>query len=92
MDIRREVGENIRLIREAAGLSQEELAVRMGVDQGYVSSLEAGRRNPTILTIWHAAMALRTQPANLFEPPKSAPPKRKRTPRVASGSRAKTRY
>ena len=68
MDIRRVVGENVRRHREAAGLSQEELAARMGVDQGYVSSLEAGRRNPTIVTMWHAALALEVQPAVLFEP------------------------
>jgi transcriptional regulator with XRE-family HTH domain len=68
MDIRRVVGENVRRHREAAGLSQEELAARMGVDQGYVSSLEAGRRNPTILTMWHVAVALEVQPASLFEP------------------------
>jgi transcriptional regulator with XRE-family HTH domain len=58
MDIRRVVGENVRRCREAAGLSQEELAARMGVEQGYVSRLEAGTRNPTIVTIWHAAQSL----------------------------------
>jgi transcriptional regulator with XRE-family HTH domain len=42
MDIRRVVGKNIR----RAG---------MGVEQGYVSRLEAGERNPTIVTIWDAA-------------------------------------
>ena len=62
------VGENVRRYRVAADLSQEELAARMGVDQGYVSSLEAGRRNPTIVTMWHAAVALGVQPAMLFEP------------------------
>jgi len=38
----------------------------MDVDQGYVSSLEAGRRNPTILTIWHASVALGVLPDALF--------------------------
>ena len=62
--------------RVAAGLSQEELAARMGVEQGYVSRLEAGTRNPTIVTIWHAAQSLGVRPAVLFEEtvymPKSA--------------------
>ncbi len=66
MDIRRTVGENIRRFRAAAGMSQEELAVRMGVDQGYISSLEAGRRNPTVLTLWHAAIALGVMPEHLL--------------------------
>jgi Helix-turn-helix len=36
------------------------------VEQGYVSRLEAGKRNPTIVTIWHAAEALGVRPAALF--------------------------
>ncbi len=66
MDIRRMVGRNIRTARIAAGISQEELAARMAVDQGYVSSLEAGKRNPTILTIWHVSEALGVSPDVLF--------------------------
>jgi len=30
----------------------------MGVDRAYVSGLELGERNPTILTLWHTAKAL----------------------------------
>jgi transcriptional regulator with XRE-family HTH domain len=66
LDIRRLVGSNVRKCREASGLSQEELAARMGVDQGYVSRLEAGERNPTIVTVWHAAEALGVHPSALF--------------------------
>jgi len=39
-DVRRMVGRNVRRLRTAAGLSQAELAERMGVDRGYVSGLE----------------------------------------------------
>lgn len=60
------VGRNIRAVRIAAGISQEELAARMAVDQGYVGSLEAGKRNPTILTVWHASVALGVLPDVLF--------------------------
>jgi transcriptional regulator with XRE-family HTH domain len=67
MDVRRQLGQNVKRFRIAAGLSQDELAQRMGVDQGYVSSLEAGRRNPTVLTVWHAAIALGTSPSRLLE-------------------------
>ena len=67
MDIRRVLGENVKYYRVAAGLSQEELAARMGVDQGYVSSLEIGKRNPTVVTLWHAAIALNVAPAMLLD-------------------------
>jgi transcriptional regulator with XRE-family HTH domain len=57
-DVRRMVGRNVRRLRIAAGLSQAGLAERMGVDRAYVSGLELGQRNPTVLTLWHIAKAL----------------------------------
>ncbi|MBI3699187.1 MAG: helix-turn-helix transcriptional regulator [Afipia sp.] len=69
MDIRRLIGENIRVRRVAARLSQEALAARVGVEQSYLSGLEAGRRNPTAVTLWHVAVALRIKPGTLFEAP-----------------------
>jgi transcriptional regulator with XRE-family HTH domain len=57
-DVRRLVGLNIRRLRLAAGLTQAELSERMGVDRAYVSGLEKGERNPTIITLWHVAKAL----------------------------------
>jgi transcriptional regulator with XRE-family HTH domain len=57
-DVRRLVGRNVRRLRIAAGLSQAELAERMGVDRAYVSGLELGQRNPTIVTLWHTGKAL----------------------------------
>jgi transcriptional regulator with XRE-family HTH domain len=67
MDLRRVVGLNVRRRRLAEALSQEELASRMGVEQFYVSGLEAGRRNPTLTMIGRAATALGVQPAKLFD-------------------------
>ena len=60
MDIRYTLGQNVKSLRNAAGLSQEALAVLVDVDQGYISRLEAGEKNPTILTIWHISQALGT--------------------------------
>lgn len=67
MDIRQTVGKNIKALRKAAGMSQEEFAARVDVDQAYISRLEAGEKNPTILTLWHAAQALKCQTQELFE-------------------------
>ncbi len=41
----------------------------MGVEQGYLSGLEAGRRNPTVVTLWHAAVALGIRPSLLLDVP-----------------------
>jgi transcriptional regulator with XRE-family HTH domain len=57
-DVRRMVGHNVRRLRIAAGISQAKLAERLGVDRAYVSGLELGTRNPTIVTLWHVAKAL----------------------------------
>ena len=67
MDIRQIVGRNVRRYRLAARLSQEELAARMHFEQGYVSGLEAGRRNPTIVTLALAADALGIKPSMLLD-------------------------
>jgi transcriptional regulator with XRE-family HTH domain len=70
-DVRRMVGRNVRKLRIGAGLSQAELAERMGVDRAYVSGLELGQRNPTILTLWHLGKALGVKLRSFLEEEKS---------------------
>lgn len=68
MDVRRVVGANVKRFRLAAGMSQEELALRVEIiDQGYVSGLERGKRNPTAISLWLIADALRIDPGRLFD-------------------------
>ena len=69
-DVRRMVGDNVRRLRLVAGLSQAELANRMGVDRAYVSGLEQGQRNPTIISLWHVAKALGVPMRSFFDEPK----------------------
>jgi transcriptional regulator with XRE-family HTH domain len=57
-DVRLMAGQNVRRLRIAAGLTQTELAAKMGVDRAYISGLELGQRNPTVVTLWHIAQAL----------------------------------
>ena len=58
MDMRKLVGENVKMARIAKGMTQEELAEKSGFSQRYISGLESGRRNPTIVTIYEIAQAL----------------------------------
>lgn len=58
MDMRKLVGANVRDARVAAGLTQEELSERSGFSQQYISDLERGRRNPTIVSIYEIGLAL----------------------------------
>jgi len=53
-----EVGEQVRDAREAAGLSQRELAARMGTSQAAVARLEAGGTGATLTTLQKVAAAM----------------------------------
>ncbi len=65
-DIRRLVGTNVARLRLRQGLSQEELCERGGFQQAYLSGLEQGRRNPTILTLHQLARVLGVEMSAFF--------------------------
>ena len=58
MDMRKLVGRNVKRIRQEKGLTQEQLADLSGFSQQYISGLEQGRRNPTVVSLYELAMAL----------------------------------
>ena len=58
MDMRKLVGRNFGRLRREKGFTQERFAELSGFTQQYVSGLERGRRNPTIVTLYHLAQAL----------------------------------
>lgn len=65
MDMRRLVGLNFAKLRKDKGFTQERFAEASGFTQQYVSDLERGRRNPTVVTLFHLASALGVMPADL---------------------------
>lgn len=68
MDMRALVGRNVRHIRQNKGLTQEAFAERSGFSQQYVSDLERGRRNPTVVTLFELATALGVSHVDLVRP------------------------
>lgn len=58
MDMRKLVGGNVKAARISAKMTQEELAERSGFSQQYISGLEQGKRNPTIVSIYELGQAL----------------------------------
>ena len=48
MEIREQVGRNVRRYRLEKDWSQEELAFESGIHQTYLSGIENGTRNPTV--------------------------------------------
>lgn len=68
MDMRVLVGQNVRRLRVGLTMSQEQLAEAAGLSQQYISGLERGQRNPTIVTLWELSRPLKVQPADLLTP------------------------
>ena len=68
MDMRKLVGENTARIRKEKGLTQEALAEKSGLSQQYISGLENGQRNPTIVTLYELSSALGVSHLELLTP------------------------
>jgi transcriptional regulator with XRE-family HTH domain len=68
MDMRKLVGKNVKRIREKKGLTQERLAEISGFSQQYISGVEQGRRNPTIITLYELAASLGVSHLELVRP------------------------
>lgn len=60
------VGNNIRTYRINAGMTQEELALKSGLSQGYINQLENGKRNYTQKSLELVAIALSVPMIDLF--------------------------
>lgn len=67
MDVRKRLGINVRRLREASGRSQEAFADDAGIHRTYVSDVERGTRNPTILVVAKLAKALNVTPGTLLD-------------------------
>ena len=59
-------GLNVRRIRESEDLTQEKLAEKSSLDQTYISGIERGVRNPSVLTIVRLAKGLDVSASELF--------------------------
>jgi transcriptional regulator with XRE-family HTH domain len=67
MDLRHVLGLNVRRIRTAAGLSQEDLAHSAAIHVTYLSGIENGKRNATVLVIERLAGGLGVPPEELLQ-------------------------
>jgi transcriptional regulator with XRE-family HTH domain len=66
MDVRKRIGDNLRRLRKERGVSQEDFATDSGFDRGYISGVERGVRNPSVLVLERIARALGIDVAELF--------------------------
>jgi transcriptional regulator with XRE-family HTH domain len=74
MHHRQMIGENVRLIRKAKGWTQEKLAARSKVDQGYIGTLERGLVNVSIDTLAKLGKALGVHISEFTREPSDSKP------------------
>ncbi|HDR7888526.1 helix-turn-helix domain-containing protein [Bacillus toyonensis] len=60
------IGENIRFLRKKRGLTQEELAERIDLQQAYIGGVERGERNISMLTLQKIAAGLEISPDSVL--------------------------
>ncbi|MGY4596976.1 transcriptional regulator with XRE-family HTH domain [Bradyrhizobium sp. GM22.5] len=76
MDMRKLVGRNFARLRKQKRFTQEKFAEMSGFTQQYISDLERGRRNPTVVTLFELASTLGVSHVDLVLPDEQAPDER----------------
>jgi len=66
MDLCKKIGKKIRKTRTAQKLSQEELAHRAGIDRSYLSEIESGYKNLSVMILRQIVGALEIDIKELF--------------------------
>lgn len=65
-EVKRRFGARLRELRKAAKLSQEAVALRCGLDRSYLSGIERGKNNLSLISIQRIAEAIGVETAELF--------------------------
>jgi transcriptional regulator with XRE-family HTH domain len=65
-DVRERFGYAVKVRREELGLTQEDLADKAGIHRTYLSDVERGTRNLSLVNIERLAAALDTRMSDLF--------------------------
>lgn len=68
MQGRKLVGQNLRRVRVAQAVSQEQLAFDAGVDRSYLGGIERGDENPSVDTLEKIARILSIELLEFFLP------------------------
>lgn len=66
-EIKKKFGQNLKKLRTAKNLSQEELAFQVGLHRTYIGSVERGERNISLINIVKIAKTLQIPISQLFE-------------------------
>jgi transcriptional regulator with XRE-family HTH domain len=67
MDIKKKFGEKVKFLRKEKNLSQEELAHLATIDRTYISDIEKGERNVSLVIIEKIAKSLEIETYELLK-------------------------
>ena len=70
MDLREVFATNLRRLRHAKGLSQDDLAYEAEVSRSYLSQIEKGAFYVSLKIVGKLATALKVEPVELLKPPR----------------------
>lgn len=63
----KKIGQNIRFTRKSQGLSQENLAEKIGVSRNYIGMIERAEVNLPTKTLLEIAVALNVHPKTFYD-------------------------
>ena len=61
------IGKHLKELRNRQGVSQEALSLETGLDRSYISMIERGKRNPTLVVVFRICEVLDTPPFDLVK-------------------------
>ncbi len=67
MNVQTQLGMRIRYLRKERKMSQLDLSLESGINKNYLSDLEKGRRNPSLVILNKIAVALKIDLATLLK-------------------------
>ena len=86
-ELRRNLAEVVRAKRTEIGLSQEALALAAEIDRTYVSQVERGIANPSLLILYRLASVLGVEMHSLLQPEIERTPHRRRSSQAGPSGR-----
>lgn len=66
-NLAKKIGSNIKVFRKKLKLTQFELSIQADIAEGYLQSIETGRRKPSLDILEKIAKALRVEPYELLK-------------------------
>ncbi len=67
MDVKVKIGQRIKALREVSSMSQKDLSYAADLDRSYITSVENGQRNISIVNIEKIAAALNVTLKEFFD-------------------------